>query len=502
MSTYPITRGPLRMVHPQLEALLNAAIDGVIVFDQERRIRLMSRKAERMFGCREIDLLGLQLSELLPGFATGVTSEQSSRHPVTGDTPVRLEGVRRDRTAFAAELTCGHIHGIDPPRFIAFVRDVSDRVQRELELARSEAALHTAQRLTNIGNYVINYHSESPDYASPQLRRMFNWNEQQPIDHILEKILAVVHPADQLAAMQAFAELETQRHSIDIEYRILSITTGLRYIHHLVQMSWDAAGQPAQQVGTVHDITERKIADYEFRNMHSRVTHFGRVSTMGEMATGIAHEINQPLTAIAIYAQTCRRMFLNNEYEAHEIADTLDQIAQQALRAGEVIRRMRAFAKYHEAKLETMPANRMLEELVQLAQTDAHFHSVRLSFEAAAENPVICADAVQIQQVLLNLVRNAIDAMHATSESRREILLRARVSEQDEVEFMVADRGTGLSPEIAAAAFNAFFTTKSSGTGLGLSISQSIIKAHGGRLWCTDNPGGGACFYFSLARSE
>jgi two-component system sensor kinase FixL len=489
------------MVHPQLEALLNAASDGVIVFDQERRIRLMSRKAERMFGCREADLLGLQLGELLPQFAQGNALPEHPSRYAADETPLRLEATRRDRSVFAAELTCGQIHGIDPPRFIAFVRDISDRVQREVALAHSEAALHTAQRLANIGNYVINYGDDSPDYASLQLRRMFNWSEQQSIDHILEKILAVVHPADQLAAMQAFAELETQRQSIDIEYRILCANTGLRYIHHLVQVSWDATGQPAQQIGTVHDITERKIADYEFRNMHSRVAHFGRVSTMGEMATGIAHEINQPLTAIASYAQASRRMLMNGKYEDHEVADTLEQIAQQALRAGEVIRRMRAFAKYHEAKLQTMPANRVLEELVQLAQTDAHFHNVHLSLEVAAECPFICADSVQIQQVLLNLVRNAIDAMHGTVEPRREILLRTRVSELGEVEFMVADRGTGLSPEIAAAAFNAFFTTKSSGTGLGLSISQSIIKAHGGRLWCTDNPGGGARFYFSLARS-
>jgi len=502
MSSYPITRGPLRMVHPQLEALLNAAIDGVIVFDQEQRVRLMSRKAERMFACYEAELLGMQVGELLPGFGIdAVAPEHRPGQATTGDNPLRLKAVRRDRTVFAAELACGQIHGIEPPRFIAFVRDVSDRVQREVALARSEAALHTAQRLANIGNYIINYTNDASDYASMQLRRMFSWNEQQAIEHIPEKILSVVHPADRMGVIQAFAELETRGHSIDIEYRISCASTGLRHIHHLAQVSWDALGRPTQHVGTVHDITERKIADYEFRNMHSRVAHFGRVSIMGEMATGIAHEINQPLTAIASYAQACRRMFLNGDYETYEIADALDQIAQQALRAGEVIRRMRAFAKYHEAKLETMPANRVLEELVQLAQTDAHFHNVRLLLESAPESPVICADTVQIQQVLLNLVRNAIDAMQGVPEPQREIVLRTRVDERGDVEFMVADRGMGLSPEIAAEAFNAFFTTKSSGTGLGLSISQSIIKAHGGRLWCTDNLGGGARFYFSLTRS-
>lgn len=501
MSTDPITRGPLRMIHPQLEALLSAAFDGVVIFDHKRRVRLMSRTAERMFACREADILGHPIDKLLPGYEIS-DSEPDWRptNSAAGDNTWYLQGKRLNGTTFAAELASGRIHGIEPPRFIAFVRDISDRVQREMALLHSEAALHTAQRLANIGNYIIDYSDAQSNYASLQLRRMFDWDEQEPVDHILVKILSVVHPADRAGVMQAFAELENEGHNIDIEYRTLSATSGLRHIHHLAQLSWDGKLRPTEHVGTIHDITERKLADYEFRNMHSRIAHFGRVSTMGEMATGMAHEINQPLTAIASYAQACRRMLVNGAYEVDEITGALDQIAQQALRAGEVIRRMRAFAKYHEAKLEPTEANRILEELVQLAQTDAHFHSVRLLLELATEAPVVYADTVQVQQILLNLVRNAIDAMQGIPEPQREIVLRTRIDERGDAEFMVADRGTGLSPEIAAEAFNAFFTTKTSGTGLGLSISQSIIKAHGGRLWCTDNPGGGARFYFSLPR--
>lgn len=499
MSTDPVTQGPLRMIHPQLEALLNAAIDGVIIFDHKQRIRLMSRTAERIFGCCEADMLGHQVVALLPDLDHGDRqTEMRVKEPAAGENALRLQGVRGNGSTFAAELACGRIHGIDPPRYIAFVRDISDRVQREVALQHSEAALHTAQRLANIGNYVVNYNAAHSDYASLQLRRMFDWDEHDPVDNILTRMLSVVHPADRASVTQAFAELESEGHSLDIEYRTLSASTGLRHIHHLAQLSYDAKRRPLQHVGTIHDITERKLADYELRNMHSRIAHFGRVSTMGEMATGLAHEINQPLTAIASYAQACRRLVLNGDFEIGEIAGALEQIAQQALRAGEVIRRMRSFARYHEAKLEPAVANRVLEELAQLAQTDAHYHGVRLLLELAAESPQVCADTVQIQQVLLNLVRNAIDAMQGVPEPQREIVLRTRVDERGDVEFMVADRGTGLSPEIVAEAFNAFFTTKSSGTGLGLSISQSIVKAHGGRLWCTDNPGGGARFYFCL----
>jgi two-component system sensor kinase FixL len=503
MSIDPVTQGPLRMVHPQLEGLLNAAIDGVLILDHKGRIRLMSHAAERMFGCREADMLGCDVSHILPEYHDGKHAQLADvQEPRFLDHAWHLQGRRRDGSRFAAELASGKIHGIDPPRYVAFVRDISDRVRREAALRQNESALHTAQRLANIGNYIIHQDASQGDYASPQLRRMFDWDQEGTVSQILVRMLSVVHPADHARVMQVFAELEHDGRSIDIEYRTLSVTSGLRHIHHLAQLLKEEPDGRVQHVGTVHDITDRKLADYELRNMHNRIAHFGRVSTMGEMATGLAHEINQPLTAIASYAQACRRMLIGGTDEIDEITAALEQIAQQALRAGEVIRRMRTFAKYHEAKLETVGANRLLEELVELAQTDAHHHNVRLLVEAAAEMPVVCADAVQIQQVLLNLVRNAIDAMQAIPEPQREIVLRTRVAERGEIEFMVADRGAGLPSELSSEVFTAFFTTKPSGTGLGLSISQSIIKAHGGRLWCTDNPGGGARFFFSLPSGD
>lgn len=501
MNIDPITQGPLRMVHPELEDLLNAAIDGVLILDHKNRIRLISRAAERMFGYQEAALLGHEVSELLPGF-------DNSHCPSTGaecDTGQRvwqLQGHRRNGIRFAAELACGRIHGIEPPRYIAFVRDISERVRREAALRQSEAALHMAQRLANIGNYVIHYDDNLPDYASPQLCRIFGWDEQGPASHLMVRMLSVVHPADRARVMQAFAELENDGHSIDIEYRTLSSGSGLRHIHHLAQMLPLGQSGLAQHAGTVHDITDRKLADYGLRDMLNRIAHFGRISIMGEMATGLAHEVNQPLAAIASYAQACRRMLINGTYEADEVIGALEQIAQQALRAGEVIRRMRSFARYHELRLELAAANGLLEELAQLVQTDTHYHNVRLLLEPAAEMPVVYADTVQIQQVLLNLVRNAIDAMQGLPEPQREIILRTRIDERGEIEFMVADRGAGLPPEISSEIFNAFFTTKATGTGLGLSISQSIVNAHGGRLWCADNPGGGARFFFCLPRVD
>jgi len=331
---------------------------------------------------------------------------------------------------------------------------------------------------------------------------MFGWDSGEidppAISHLSVRMISVVHPADRAQVLQAFAELDASGTPIDIEYRMLTSHSGLRYIHHLAQLVRDEHDRPIQHVGTVHDFTERRLADYEVQQMHSRITHSGRVSILGEMATGIAHEVNQPLTAIATYAKACLRLLGNNECTPEELTHALEQIAQQALRAGEVIRRMRSFVKYHEAKLELTESNRLLDELLQLAQTDAHYHSVRLLLEPAPESPRVRADSVQLQQVLLNLVRNAIDAMQDVPEPQREIVLRTRLDEHGDVEFMVADRGSGVSAEIADELFNPFYTTKESGTGLGLSISLSIVRAHGGKLWHAENPGGGARFFFAL----
>jgi C4-dicarboxylate-specific signal transduction histidine kinase len=232
--------------------------------------------------------------------------------------------------------------------------------------------------------------------------------------------------------------------------------------------------------------------------MQDRITHFGRISTMGEMAAGIAHEVNQPLTAIATYAQACQRLLASGDCPPEEIRSALEQISAQALRAGEVIRRLRTFVKNREVRREQIEANRILEDVLTLAQTDVRHNGVRMTLQLPTQAPIVQADTVQVQQVILNLVRNSIDAMLEVPEPKREIILRTQIDVEGDVEFMVADRGTGIDAATMAELFNPFFTTKPGGTGLGLSISRSIVRAHGGKLWCSPNPGGGARFFFTL----
>jgi len=233
----------------------------------------------------------------------------------------------------------------------------------------------------------------------------------------------------------------------------------------------------------------------EFRE---RITHFTRVSTMGEMASSIAHEVNQPLTAIATYAQACRRMVEGGMLEAPELMEVLGHISEEALRAGDIIHRLRGLVQRRESERVECDIGQLLNEIGSLASVDARLNHVELRFVLPPETPTIRADGVQIQQVVLNLIRNGIDAMMDTAPDQRTLEVRVTLLDENGVQVSVADQGCGLPEASERTLFEPFFTTKEAGLGLGLNISQSIISAHGGRLWFSRNPEGGTTFSFII----
>ena len=265
------------------------------------------------------------------------------------------------------------------------------------------------------------------------------------------------------------------------------------------------AGEPPRFVGFIRDISERVAAERAAVQAQERLTHVARLSTMGEMAAGLAHEINQPLAAITTYAQACQRLLAQvPSADAEDIRESLAQISRQALRAGEVIRRLRNFVANRDVRHEPIRCNRLIDDLVSLARPDLRAHDVQLKLEVEPQLPEVMADAVQLQQVLINLFRNAIDATLQSGTTPREITLRA-ASTADGVEISVHDHGPGVEPGALDKLFNPFFTTKTHGTGLGLAISRTIVQAHGGKLAYRPEPDDGACFHFTLpalTRSE
>jgi PAS domain S-box-containing protein len=242
---------------------------------------------------------------------------------------------------------------------------------------------------------------------------------------------------------------------------------------------------------------ERLLRERE-AELRERLTHLSRVSTMGEMATSIAHEVNQPLTAVATYAQACRRMVEAGMIKHSEVLDALTHIADDALRAGDIIHRLRKLVKRQVGKRVPCDVNALVRDLEHLAAVDSRLHDVRLRLELADSLPLVVVDAVQIQQVVLNLVRNGIDAMEGKDLADKVIVVQTRLRSNKEIEVGVSDNGCGLPDGAPDKLFEPFFTTKPNGMGMGLSISRSIILSHGGRLDLSPHTEGGTTVSFTI----
>ena len=255
---------------------------------------------------------------------------------------------------------------------------------------------------------------------------------------------------------------------------------------------------PPRFVGFMHDLTERRNAAAEQQRVQQRMARVSHLVTMGEMAAAIAHEINQPLAAISNYALACERLLQAPEPELAEVQEAMRQISSQALRAAQIIRRVRHLVRMHEPRRELTDINRLVEELSVLTKSDAHQHGVHLLLELADGLPLVEIDGIQIQQVLVNLIHNAVESLAASDRADKRIVVRTRHSAASEVEISVADSGPGVDPAIAGRMFDPFCTTKEQGTGLGLAISKSIIGSHRGHIEYRPNAPRGACFLVTL----
>jgi two-component system, LuxR family, sensor kinase FixL len=251
-------------------------------------------------------------------------------------------------------------------------------------------------------------------------------------------------------------------------------------------------------VGLMRDLTAQKEAEEEALRHREQMVHASRLTTMGEMAAAIAHEINQPLSAIATYTAACQRLLDQGPEARADVVAALREIGGQAHRAGQIIQRMRNFTRSRESQRKLVALDAMLEEIRPLAELDARANRVDLGMEVAPDLPPVNADGVQIQQVVLNLLRNGVDAMADVPEPERVLRLRAALTPEGEVRVAITDRGHGVTENARDRLFTPFFTTKATGMGMGLAISRSIITAHGGKLDCMNNPDGGATFFFTL----
>lgn len=297
-------------------------------------------------------------------------------------------------------------------------------------------------------------------------------------------------PASQLA--DAVAEVFHSGAARVVEYRLPTVQGEGTYEARL----WPFPGQ--QVLAMVRDVTERKRNENAARQSQAQLAHVLRVTTMGEMASGLAHELNQPLQAIVNFATGSIRRVHAGSTSAQDLLKPLQEIATEALRAGEVIRRLRTLLRKEQPTRELVDLKALILEVVQLLESEAQLHRIRLQFDCNRSTPDVLIDRVQIEQVILNLVRNGMESMARVTDGTGELSIQVTCPDPHTTEVAVTDTGEGFPPDLAETIFDPFFTTKSTGIGMGLSISRSIVEAHAGRLWAVSSPGRGTTFRFTL----
>jgi two-component system sensor kinase FixL len=450
---------------------------------------------QRLYGYSPQDAIGRRSQDLLrtefPRPASEIASELLQKEHWNGE----LTNYRKDgaHVCVASQWSLWRNGGAD--EVIEVHNDITHLKLAEQDLAAREAHLKSILETVPDAMIVINERGIVQSF-SVAAERLFGYGP----DEVIGKNIKMLMPSPYRENHDRFLD----RYLRTGERRIIGIgrvVVGERKDGSTFPMEL-AVGEmrSADQrffTGFIRDLTERQKTEARLQELQTELVHISRLTAMGEMASALAHELNQPLSAIANYLKGAKRLLADRaDDDSNMVRGAMDKAAEQSLRAGQIIRRLRDFVARGESERRVESINKLIEEASALALVGAKEHGVRVRYQIDAAQDLILADKVQIQQVLLNLFRNAIEAV--AQGTRRELLVASRPSANGMVEVSVADTGPGISPDIAEQLFQPFVTTKPQGMGVGLSISRTIIEAHGGQIWTEPNPGGGAIFKFTL----
>jgi PAS domain S-box-containing protein len=383
-------------------------------------------------------------------------------------------------------------------RWYHLLIDINDRKRAEEELRRSEAFLLEGQRLARIGNFVWRIATGEISW-SEEIYRMFEFTPGTRVT--LELLGSRVHPED-LPMLHDMVERAHRGESyFEYEHRLLMSDDSVKYLHLIAHVVRDDQNG-LEYIGAVQDVTRRRLAEEALDKARSELARVARVATVSTLTASIAHEINQPLAGIITNAGTCLRMLDATPPNIDGARETARRTIRDGNRAADVITRLRTLFSKKEFALEPLDLNEATREVIALSSNDLQRSRIILQSELADSLPVVTGDRIQIQQVILNLLRNASDAMGDVLDRPRHLLIRTAWDDRDGVRLTVRDAGVGLQPQSLSSLFDAFYTTKSGGMGIGLFVSRSIVERHHGRLWAEPNDGEpGATFSFFIPRA-
>ena len=372
--------------------------------------------------------------------------------------------------------------------------DITERKQAENALQQSEMYLSEAQRLSHTGSF--GWHVASGEVIwSEETFRIFGFDRAPSIKHAT--VLQRIHPDDRARVQRTVDSASLDGKDFEHGYRLLMPDGAIKYVHARAHAVTTPSGD-TEFIGAVTDVTARKRAEAELHEAQTNLAHVTRVTALGELAASIAHEVNQPLAAVVANAAACLRWLNRAAPDLNEARGAVRSIISDGNRAGEVIQRVRALMNKTTGQMAPLDINEAINEVIGLVQHELQSHLVSLQLDLAAALPPVVADRIQLQQVILNLVVNGIEAMQPVTDRPRELVIRTRHDDAGQILVTVTDCGVGIATENAERLFDAFYTTKASGMGMGLSICRSIVEAHRGRLSVSRNIGPGTTFQFTL----
>jgi PAS domain S-box-containing protein len=382
--------------------------------------------------------------------------------------------------------------------YVGAVMDITAAKRSQEALQRSEAYLAEAQRLTRTGSWAYNVASKELIHSSEEHSRLFGFDRERGVP-LFEELIQRIHPEERVHAMETFENQIRSATDSDGYFRIVHPDGTTKWVYSTAHPVFNASGDLVEFVGILMDITERKRAEEERERLHQAqadLAHVARVTTMGELTASLAHEIKQPISAAITDARTCLRWLDREDPDLAEAREAASRIIKDVTRASDIINRIGILFKKGTPQHELLDVNEVIQEMIALLHGEASRYSISIQGELASDLPKVMADRVQLQQVLMNLMLNAIDAMKESIRGK-ELSIKSEVSD-DHILISVRDSGIGIPSQEADKIFDAFFTTKPHGTGMGLPISRSIIESHGGRLWVSGASGKGATFQFTL----
>jgi PAS domain S-box-containing protein len=380
--------------------------------------------------------------------------------------------------------------------------DIDDRKRAEEALRQSEAYLAEAQTLNHTGSWAFDVASNRYVHASEECLRIFGLDPQEALP-TREVVFRRIHPDDSERVNRSFEKPVREKAENSDEFRIVLPDGTVKHVYVIRHPVLNSAGDVVKLFGTAVDITERKRAEEErhrLRQLEADLAHINRVSMLGELAASIAHEVNQPLSGIVTNGSACLRFLDRDTPDMEEVREAVHDIVRDGKRAGEVIARIRALTRKTAPPREKLNLNETFREVVSLVGDEAKRKGVMIRTRFADGLSPVSGDRVQLQQVVLNLIMNGIEAMSGVGERARELVITTRNIDADQLQVTVEDSGIGLDPNTMPRIFEPFYTTKPAGMGMGLSISRSILQNHGGRLWATANDGPGTSFHFTLPK--